>query len=237
MSGVRPLLRGRTSCRHRLTHLAATYGRHGLTNRTFGWMTRVDQRAIVDDRWLSRPLETCRAMDPDLPPKFACSPALRLAHCAGPLSRSAKDRVDQFAKPSANGRSSRIPAEDRNRRRVESFAKPSRNGRCLCGPPSSGASPRTPEIPHSGPATRAARPRQRLFAEERLRYLPQGSRHRVDMARVASFPMPLAASAVQVFVMTAASGRDTTTRRSFAATQRSRASRSTPARGNPRPKV
>ena len=46
----------------RLTHLAATYGRHGLTNRTFGPITRADQRAIVEDRWLSRPLEMCRAI-------------------------------------------------------------------------------------------------------------------------------------------------------------------------------
>jgi putative dehydrogenase len=52
---------------------------------------------------------------------------------------------------------------------------------------------------------RAAHPR--LFAEERLRSLHQGSRPRVDMARAASFPMPLAASALRVFVMTAASGK------------------------------
>jgi hypothetical protein len=50
-----PFSPGGTSCRHRLTQLAATYCRHGLTNRTFGRITRVDQRAIVEDRWLSRP--------------------------------------------------------------------------------------------------------------------------------------------------------------------------------------
>ena len=52
-----------------------------------------------------------------------------------------------------------------------------------------------------------------------------------DMARAASFPTPLAASALQMFLMTAASEWDaTTTRRSFASTQRSPASSSTPAR-------
>jgi hypothetical protein len=62
----------------------------------------------------------CRAIHADLPAKPACSPALRLAQRpvveakpfelwggAGPLAKSAKGRVDQFAKPSANGRSLR----------------------------------------------------------------------------------------------------------------------------------
>ena len=56
---------------------------------------------------------------------------------------------------------------------------------------------------------RAAHPRQRLFAEERLRYLHQGSRHRVDMARAASLSdaaCGLPALLEEMFLATAASG-------------------------------